>query len=548
LGRLAASLCALVALLCVSPALAAPPAQPSVPAKAARIVASARPIDDARVIRAGLTQAVRRGLITSAEADGCRTAVRRAREAIGTLPAARAGALARVLRVVRLQSGAYTRARVTALCGMLGQNRMYLSRRSLPANGTDVIGTDGVVYRAGWGYGLQFHPLANVIKLNQYTYAGQRAKARQLADALRARSVRTGDRAALEYYFPYSAGRPPWRSGMAQAIGAQAFARSSTLLKDTTLLAAAARAYRGLTAGGLVETLSAGPWVRLYSFSTIAVLNAQLQSALSVADYGRITANAGANALAERLRSSARTLLPRFDTGYWSRYALGGAEAPLKYHRFHVELLDFLARRTLDEFWRTAEERFDRYTHEPPSYSTAPPRPPIYPWPTDGFRDRARIAFWVSKVSTVTVRVGGRTIRLGQEPGGWHTVYWTPGRRAPGKYAPVVSAVDLAGNTSHAKLSPVTIARDTTPPEVKASVSGRRLTWKATDPTTPWITLRVRLTRGDTVKVLKLGRRALHGSVRLALPRGRWQAVLLVTDSSGNTARVQLGTVPAPAS
>jgi hypothetical protein len=111
-----------------------------------------------------------------------------------------------------------------------------------------------------------------------------------------------------------------------------------------------------------------------------------------------------------------------------------------------------------------------------------------------------------------------------------------------------VSATDLAGNAGHAKLAPVTIARDTTPPDVKASVSGRRLTWKAIDATTPWITLRVRLVRGDTVKVLKLGRRALHGSLRLALPRGRWQAVLVVADSSGNTARVPLGTVPTPTS
>lgn len=511
-------------------------------------MANARPIDDARAIRAGLTEAVRRGVVTSTEADSCRTAVRRAREAIATLPAARAGALGRVLRVVRLQAGAYTHARVTALCGMLGQNRMYLARRGLPPNGTDVTGTDGVVYRAGWGYGLQFHPLANVIKLNAYTYAGQRSKVRQLADALRARAVAKDGRTAWEYYFRYGSGRPPWRSGMVQAIGAQALARSSTLLKDTTLLTAAARAYQGLTGGGLIEALPAGPWVRLYSFSTIAVLNAQLQSALSVADYGRITANADATALGGRLRESARTLLPSFDTGYWSRYALNGAEAPFKYHHYHVELLDFLARRTLDDFWRSAQERFERYSHEPPIFKTAPERPAIYPWPVDGFRDRARIAFWVSKVSTVSVRVGGRTIRLGREPGGWHFVTWSAGPRAPGRYVPTVTAIDLAGNAGRSKLAAVTIKRDTTAPEVKASVSGRRLRWVATDATTPYITLRVRLTRAGKVKVLMLGRRGLRGSLRLALPRGNWQAVLRVADSSGNVTRVPLGTVPTPTS
>jgi hypothetical protein len=429
---------------------------------------------------------------------------------------------------------------------MLGQNRMYLSAHPLPPTGTDVIGTDGVVYRSGWGYGLQFHPLANVIQLNQYTYAGKRAKARQLADALVARAVRTSDRASWEYYFPYGAGKPPWRSGMVQAIGAQALARSSALLKDTSLLGAAGRAYRGLTAGGLLRALPEGPWVKLYSFSTIAVLNAQLQGALSVADYGRIVANPNATDLAAQLRESARTLLQRFDTGYWSRYALGGAEAPYKYHHYHVELLDFLARRTLDEFWRTAQERFDRYSHEPPAFDTVPARPPIYPWPADGFRDRVKIVFWVSKVSRVTVRVGGRSFPLGQEPGGWHSFYWSPGTRAPGKYAPVVSATDLAGNAGRRKLAPVTIARDTTPPLVKASVARRTLTWKATDPTTPWITLRVRLTRAGVVKVLKLGRRPLAGSLRLNLPRGTWEAVLRVADTSGNVTRVKLGKVPVP--
>jgi hypothetical protein len=542
----AALLGALAALFVVPSALAAPPAQPSVPTTAARIVANARPIDDARVIRAGLAQAVRRKLITRAEADRCRATVRRARGSIAALPAARATPLARVLRVVRLQSGAYTRARVTALCGMLGQNTMYLSRRGLPPSGTDVVGTDGVVYRSGWGYGLQFHPLANVIKLNAYTYAGQRAKVRQLADALTARAVRKGNGAVWEYYFPYGSGSPPWTSGMVQAVGAQALARSSTQLKDTTLAAAAARAYHGLTDGRLVEQLPAGPWVRLYSFSTIAVLNAQLQSALSVADYGRVVANADATALAARLRQSSQALLARFDTGYWSRYALGGAEAPFKYHHFHVELLDFLARRTLEDFWRSAQERFERYSHEAPVFKAPPPRAPIYPWPADGFRDRVRVTFWVSKVSTVSVRVGGETLRLGQEPGGWHTVFWWPGRRAPGKYVPTVTAVDLAGNAGRSRLSAVTIARDRTPPAVKASVSGRRLRWVATDATTPYVTLRVRLTRGSTVKLLKLGRRGLRGTLRLSLPRGRWDAVLLVADSSGNTTRVKLGTVPAP--
>ncbi len=544
--RLAASLSALVALSVVPAAFAAPPAQPAVPATAARIVVNARPIDDARAIRSGLAQAVRRTLITQREADRANASVRRARATISSMAAGRAKTLARVLRVVRLQAGSYTQARVVALFGMLDENTAYLSKRPLPASGTDVIGPDGVVYRAGWGYGLQFHPLANVGRLNQYANANQTAKLRELADALAARAVRKGDGEVWEYYFPYGSGHPPWSSGMVQAVGAQALVRAGGQLKDEALKAAAGRAYRGLAAGGLVQNLSAGPWVRLYSFSGMAVVNAQLQTALSVAEYGRIASNAEATDLADRLRTSARTLFPRFDTGFWSRYSVGGAESSLHYHDYVVDLLGLLARRTGDLFWGDAQGRFNDYTHEPPGFKSAPARPAIYPWPADGFRDRVRITFWLSKISTVHVRVGGRTIDLGREPSGWHTVYWAPGRRAPRKYTPVVNAVDLAGNAGHAVLAPVTIARDTTPPEVKASVNGRRLTWTATDPTTPYVTLRVRLTRGATAKTLRLGRRALHGSARLALPRGRWTAVLVVEDSSGNAARVRLGVVRAP--
>src|SRR5205085_2645062 len=82
-------------------------------------------------------------------------------------------------------------------------------------------------------------------------------------------------------------------------------------------------------AGRLVLHLSAGPWIRLYSFDREVVLNAQLQAVLSLEDYAQLEDDAPAQALATALNASAQALLPRFDTGAWSLYSLGGPEAPL---------------------------------------------------------------------------------------------------------------------------------------------------------------------------------------------------------------------------
>lgn len=134
-----------------------------------------------------------------------------------------------------------------------------------------------------------------------------------------------------EYPFAYGPAAP-WTSGMAQAVAAQALARTGRASGDVGLLAAARRARRGLD--GLLDERAEGPWVRLYSAGGPVVLNAQLQAALAVGDYATIARDRPAARLAERLRAAARALLLRFDTGFWSRYALDGPLASAHYHRY----------------------------------------------------------------------------------------------------------------------------------------------------------------------------------------------------------------------
>src|SRR4030081_3729574 len=66
------------------------------------------------------------------------------------------------------------------------------------------------------------------------------------------------------------------RGGRAQAVAAQALSRSSVLLQDPNLGAAAVSAFASVPP--FLLSLPSGPWIRLYGFNGQVVLNAQLQA------------------------------------------------------------------------------------------------------------------------------------------------------------------------------------------------------------------------------------------------------------------------------
>src|SRR5581483_10959731 len=111
------------------------------------------------------------------------------------------------------------------LFSTLRENEDYLGHHRLPADGTDVVSDEGVLYREFSGHGLVFHPLGNFARLNNLVSAHQDEEAAQAAAALVARGI-PGRAGSLRfgYEFPFSAGAPPWTSGMAQAVAAQALA------------------------------------------------------------------------------------------------------------------------------------------------------------------------------------------------------------------------------------------------------------------------------------------------------------------------------------
>jgi hypothetical protein len=306
---------------------------------------------------AGLTAAGASGRLTAKAArEGTRT-VRRAVDAVQSLPLDRAAYVARALDTVASHRGAYDAPRARALLGMLAADVDHLA--NAPPRKRDVVDDAGVAYRFFPAHGFQFHPLASFVRLNAATRRKDSEAAGRLARAMVARGVRQGEALVWEYYFPFG-GPSRWVSGLAQAVGAQSLAKAGALARDRRLTRAATAAYAAIPAT-LARPLADGIWVREYGYSDSAILNAQLQTIVSLSAYARVTGDPDAEQVVTRLTAAARTLLPRFDTGCWSLYMLGGSPASLAYHTYHVALLRWLARETGEEVWAATAARWAGY-------------------------------------------------------------------------------------------------------------------------------------------------------------------------------------------
>ena len=240
--------------------------------------------------------------------DG-RSEVNRAAYLARSLPSGRREHVLVALAEVASFKGRMTAPRALSLLGMLRANDSYFARHYAPAPKTDITDEDGVVYRYFPGRCFEFHPLANFGALNAHIAARDADATQRLADALIARGVYvTGAGVGWEYTFDYAGGRAPWLSGMAQAVAAQAFARAAALVPDeqTQLLRSAHAAFRTIP-GRLLTSVSAGPWIRLYSFDSLRVLNAQLQAVVSLQSYAESVDDPDAAALAARMQRSARS-------------------------------------------------------------------------------------------------------------------------------------------------------------------------------------------------------------------------------------------------
>jgi D-glucuronyl C5-epimerase C-terminus len=371
------------------------------------------------------------GRVDAATAASARAEIARAAHLIRTLPNGRGYHVTVALTEVASFDAVLTQPRALALFGALRANDDYFAAHWAPADKTDIVGADGVVYRYFGGHCFRFHPLADFGVLNARAVANDEEGTRMLADALIARGVyQPGGGIGWEYDFPFGGGRAPWLSGMAQAVAAQAFARAADVVPDeaTAYMREAHAAYQVIP-GRLVTTLAAGPWIRLYSFDRTAVLNAQLQATISLQSYATESSDTGAAALATRLQNAAAATLPKFDTGYWSYYALPRVPSPVDYHKFVVQLLTKLS--PADPRFADAARRFAAYETQPPAFQLA----------NAGV---GQVSFWLSKPATVTATTAAGPTRRVSLLDGWHTMTWSPTKA--GVYPVHVDAADWLGN------------------------------------------------------------------------------------------------------
>ena len=244
-------------------------------------------------------------------------------------------------------------AAVTVLAGLSASPSAGRS-----ASSGDIKDANGIVYRNYPPYGYRFQPLLSFGSLNVQVSAHHVRAARRLAAALVKRGVHRRAAAYWEYDFPFG-GSVPWRSGFTQAVGAQALARAGILLDKPSLLQTAAASFRGLRRG-LLMRIGHGSWIREYSFTHQVILNAQLQSFISLESYAKVANSAKARKVAREMEVATLRLLPRFDLGCWSRYELGGGGATAHYHEYHVRLLRRISLTHDEPIWKKTYRRWSR--------------------------------------------------------------------------------------------------------------------------------------------------------------------------------------------
>ncbi len=314
---------------------------------------------DATAADTGLAAAAEQGRLSHASAQHFSSMLSDSLSGLEKLSPGRVSALAVVFLEVAYHVDAYDEHRARVLFGMLQANAAYLAKHPPPTERVDMEDADGIAYRYFPGHGFQFHPIAAFSRLNSLAGHGRTAQVERLANALVARGVPTGKALVWEYYFPFG-GPNRWISGFAQATAAQALARSGALLHDPAFFKDAKAAFRAIPKL-LSMNLGGGVWIREYGYSDMPILNAQLQSLLSLMDYVRISGDKAAMAYVAKQAAASKTLLASFDTGCWSRYSLNGSPASLDYHKYHVRLLQKLAKTTGEAIWPQTASRWEGY-------------------------------------------------------------------------------------------------------------------------------------------------------------------------------------------
>ena len=163
---------------------------------------------------------------------------------------------------------------------------------------------------------------------------------------------------------------PPWVSGIAQGEGASLMARLFAGTGDERYAEAARRALAPMrlptASGGVLSEIDGLPFFEEYPTTPDSlVLNGGIFALWGFHDVARALDDVEAKQWFEGGLDALVNLLPRYDTGYWSRYDLFPHPvinvASAAYHLLHVKQLEILASLSERDELTQASERFDSY-------------------------------------------------------------------------------------------------------------------------------------------------------------------------------------------
>ena len=161
---------------------------------------------------------------------------------------------------------------------------------------------------------------------------------------------------------------PPYASALAQGQIASLFLRAAHLSDDSELRDAGRRAVQPLlsTTSDLVTTAEQGPILEeIPTEPRTHILNGWISALWGLLDVAIEFGDEAAATAYTRGWECVRELLPRYDTGWWTKYSLypstpADLAKPI-YHRFHIDQLRVLAQLTNEPVFQETARRWDAY-------------------------------------------------------------------------------------------------------------------------------------------------------------------------------------------
>jgi len=173
----------------------------------------------------------------------------------------------------------------------------------------------------------------------------------------------------------------PWRSAMNQGRAMQAFIKAFERTNDSVYLEYARKSmnvlYTEVEDGGVSYKDTSGYWYEEYADDSVPqsrVLNGMIVTLQGLSDYYKITIDTGALFLFSQGVKSVKNSLHLYDNNGHSNYDVLGKPANPGYHKFHIDLLEFLYAETHDPVFKEYQQKWSEY-HEPAYLATLIKKP-----------------------------------------------------------------------------------------------------------------------------------------------------------------------------